>query len=246
MQEQMPSGVEMPIRAGGEPYGVEPAARLTDPRALQILSTEHWSLLATRSLSYNEAFTRASMFLTFLGASLVALGLISAGTGFTPQLALVAAVILATDLFIGLATLGRTLDAGQEEMACVAGMNRIRHAYLEMVPGLEPYFVTPFHDDGASVLAAYGAAPTGTRGNLVHGVTTTPALIGVVDAVIAGALASVVVLGFGASLEVGLAAGAVGFAIVFALGFRLGYVHAFRAQGRRIARFPAPPPPPSG
>jgi hypothetical protein len=244
MQEQMPSGVEMPISAGERPPGIEPAPGLADPRALQILSTEHWSLLATRSLSYNESFTRAAMFLTFLGASLVALGLISTGTGFTPQLALVAAVILATDLFIGLATLGRTLDASQEELACVAGMNRIRHAYREMVPGVEPYFVTPFHDDVASVLGAYGAAPTGSWSNLVHGVTTTPALVGVVDAVLAGALASVVVLGLGAPLELGLAAGAVGFASMFAVGFRLGYVSAFRAQARRLARFPAPPPPP--
>lgn len=42
-----------------------PAARLLDdPRVLQILTTEHWSLLSARSLAYNEAFTRAGMFLT--------------------------------------------------------------------------------------------------------------------------------------------------------------------------------------
>ena len=45
----------------------EPDATLADdPRVLQILSTEHWGLLTARSLAYNEAFTRASMFLTFL------------------------------------------------------------------------------------------------------------------------------------------------------------------------------------
>ncbi|HLO34645.1 MAG TPA: hypothetical protein VK194_01120, partial [Candidatus Deferrimicrobium sp.] len=35
--------------------GADPAD-LHDPRALQILSTEHWSLLATRSMSWNESF----------------------------------------------------------------------------------------------------------------------------------------------------------------------------------------------
>ena len=30
---------------------------------LQILTTEHWSLLSTRALSWNEAFSRATMFL---------------------------------------------------------------------------------------------------------------------------------------------------------------------------------------
>lgn len=156
MQEQLPSIAEIPITTGAGPAGLTGTSAIDDPRALQILSTEHWSLLASRSLSYNETFTRAAMFLTFLGASLVALGLVSGATGFTPQLALMAAVILATDLFIGLATLGRVIDASEEELACVAGMNRIRHAYREMVPGVEPYFVTPFHDDARSVLSAYG------------------------------------------------------------------------------------------
>jgi hypothetical protein len=29
---------------------------------LQILTTEHWSLLSTRALTWNEAFSRATMF----------------------------------------------------------------------------------------------------------------------------------------------------------------------------------------
>ncbi len=237
MPEQVP--VEMPgpqTRAGkaGEASGLD------DPRALQILSTEHWSLLATRSLSYNEAFTRAGMFLTFLGATLVALGLISPAMGPTPQLALVAAVILATDLFIGLATLGRILDAGQEEMDCVAGMNRIRHAYREMVPGVEPYFTTPFHDDPISVLSTYGVEPPGIVTNILHGLTTAPAMVGVVDAIVAGALAAVVALGLGASLEVGLVAAIAAFLVIFLVAFRLGFVTAVRSLSRRESRFPAP------
>ena len=56
-----------------------------DPRALTILTTEHWSLLSARSLVYNEAFSRAGMFLSFLAATLVALGLMSAAMGFSNQ-----------------------------------------------------------------------------------------------------------------------------------------------------------------
>jgi hypothetical protein len=240
MQEQMPAGAESPIHAGSPAGASTASVGIDDPRALQILSTEHWSLLATRSLAYNETFTRAAMFLTFLGASLVALGLISAATGFTSQLALVAAVILATDLFLGLATLGRILDAGQEEMATIVGMNRIRHAYREMVPAIEPYFSTPFHDDGPSVLSAYGVEPASMRRNIVHGLTTAAAMVGVVDAVVAGALVAVIALGLGTSLEGGLLAGFLGFAVMFAVGFWIGFVHSFRATRRRVARFPAP------
>lgn len=49
----------------------------TDSVRMQILATEHWSLLATRSMVWNEMFTRAGMFLTTLSASIVALALVA-------------------------------------------------------------------------------------------------------------------------------------------------------------------------
>ena len=240
MQEQMPVAAEAPIHSGTAGAAGGTSSALDDPRALQILSTEHWSLLASRSLSYNETFTRAGMFLTFLGASLVALGLISAAIGFTSQLALVAAVILATDLFIGFATLGRVLAAGTEELVCVAGMNRIRHAYREMVPGIEPYFSTPFHDDGASVLSTYGVAQRSMAADIGHGLTTAGAMVGVVDAVVAGARVAVIALGLGATLEVGLMIGVIGCLVVFAVGLRYAFQQAFQAMEGLDPRFPAP------
>ena len=71
-----------------------PVARLDDPRALQILSTEHWSLLSARSLAYNEAFTRGGMFLTFLSTSFVALALLAQAMSFGDGFLTVAAVVL--------------------------------------------------------------------------------------------------------------------------------------------------------
>ncbi|HEY4190726.1 MAG TPA: hypothetical protein VGM28_09910, partial [Candidatus Limnocylindrales bacterium] len=63
-------------------HDTQEAAALADPRALTILTTEHWSLLSGRSLVYNEAFSRAGMFLSFLAATLVALGLMAGAMGF--------------------------------------------------------------------------------------------------------------------------------------------------------------------
>jgi hypothetical protein len=242
MQEQMPA-TEIPLVPSGAVANGPDGSGLDDPRALQILATEHWSLLATRSLAYNETFARAGMFLTFLGASLVAVGLIAGATGFTPQLALVAAVVLATNFFVGLATLGRILDAGQEEMSCVAGMNRIRHAYREMVPGIEPYFSTPFHDDMQSVLSAYGLPDGATTPiqDLVHGLTTAPAMVGVVVAIVGGALVSTVAIGLGVGSDIAFVAGLAGFAVVFGLGFWYAWSTAIGAAATRSARFPAPP-----
>ena len=82
------------------------------------------------------------MFLALLSASLLVLGLIATATGFSDAFLVVAALILALDLFVGLATLGRIAGASNEDLRYLQGMNRLRHAYHEMVPGLEPYFIT--------------------------------------------------------------------------------------------------------
>src|SRR6476646_5520409 len=70
------------------------ATPLDDPRALQILSTEHWSLLATRSLSWNESFARAGLFLSVLSATAVALALVGQATGFNDHFTAFALVML--------------------------------------------------------------------------------------------------------------------------------------------------------
>jgi VIT1/CCC1 family predicted Fe2+/Mn2+ transporter len=60
----------------------QPAQQETRPKnpeassgRLQVLATEHWSLLATRSLTYMESFNRVSMFLSVLTGAVVALAL---------------------------------------------------------------------------------------------------------------------------------------------------------------------------
>ena len=75
-----PESRESSEATGSSPPG--PVTSLEDPRALQILSTEHWSLLSARSLAYNEAFTRGGMFLSFLSMSFVALALLAQGMSF--------------------------------------------------------------------------------------------------------------------------------------------------------------------
>jgi hypothetical protein len=103
--------------SGATDVPIDPA--LADPRALQILTTEHWSLLATRSLAYNEAFSRASMFLSFLSATLIVIGFLVSALGLTPTVGLLASILLGADLFIGLATLSRLVGASAEELECV-------------------------------------------------------------------------------------------------------------------------------
>ncbi len=169
------------------------AEPLDDPRALTILTTEHWSLLSARALVYNEAFTRGGMFLAFLSTTLVGLGLVWTGTGFSRAYLITAAVVLAIDLFVGLVSLARILTVTEEDARYVQGMNRLRHAYHEMVPGLDRYFVSPRHDDAASVFAVYGRPMTASRMGILHGFTTASGMIGVISAVVAGILAGIIV-----------------------------------------------------
>src|SRR5262245_56306167 len=111
---------------------------VTDAVRAQILATEHWSLLATRSMTWNEVFSRASMFITVLSAAVVALALVAQATAFGPGFRLFALFVLPVVLVVGVATLLRLGDANTDDFGLVLGMNRLRHAYLELAPELEP------------------------------------------------------------------------------------------------------------
>ena len=192
-------------------------APINDPRALQILTTEHWSLLTARSLVYNEAFARGGMFLAFLSATLVVLGLISTGTGFSDAFLLVTAVVLALDLFVGVATLGRITAASNDDIRYLQGMNRLRHAYHEITPGLEPYFITSGYDDIDSVLESYGPAEMSALSGVLHGLTTMPGMIGVICAAVGAGLCGVLALVVTHDAGLAAAAAIVGFVVIFGL-----------------------------
>lgn len=231
---------ERPIPSADEPPTAAGPPHLADPRALTILTTEHWSLLTARSLVYNEAFARAGMFLTFLTGTLVALGFVSQGSGYTREFLLLATVLLGFDLFIGLATLGRISSASAEEIRAMQGMNRLRHAYLEMVPTLEPYFSTSPHDDLQGILSVYGATPERPTfiGNFAHGMTTTPGMIGTITAAVGGAFAAALALLLGASPMIGIVAGLVSLAVLTAVIW-LAALRQFQSIERQLEiRFP--------
>jgi hypothetical protein len=198
--------------------GAALASPVDDPRALTILTTEHWSLLSARSLVYNEAFSRAGMFLSFLAATLVALGLMSGAMGFSTQFLGIVVLVLGLDLFIGLATMGRVSTATSEDIRFLQGMNRLRHAYHEAVPGLDPYFITGHHDDILGIFAGYGAdVQARTWRSVVHGFTTVVGMLGVINAALTGVVVgTLAILLLGSDAEA-IAIGVVAFLIVLAL-----------------------------
>lgn len=211
---------------------------------LQILTTEHWSLLASRSLAWNESFSRAGMFLSTLTGSIVALSLIGSVDGFHDAFYIVALVVLPVVLFVGLGTWLRMGATNYHDAVTVFGMNRIRGAYLEIAPELAPYFVMGVHDDPAGIGITM-AVPPGTH-PLVHLIAGTPSLVIVLNGVVAGgitALASIRLLDLGgtATLMGGLAAAA----LVIALQVNTARRNIRRGQRAIQPMFPTPPEPPT-
>ena len=177
-----PEPAPTPVAGAAAPDGSPTPVQIR----LQILSTEHWSLLASRGLAWNESFSRAGMFLSTLSGSIVALGLIGSVDGFHDAFFVAALVILPVDLFIGIGTWFRMGATNYHDAIAVAGMNRIRAAYLEIAPDLEPYFVMGVHDDAPGIGITM-AVPPGTP-PLAHLMAGTPSLVMVLNGVIAGGI----------------------------------------------------------
>ncbi len=195
-----------PLARGGS-ADTDDAARRS--QRIQILATEHWNLLATRSLSWSESFSRAGMFLTVLSGATVALALVAQATQFGEGFVLFALLILPVVLFVGGATFVRLVEVNNEDVHWVYGMNRLRHAYLDMEPDLEPYFVTGYDDSEGAIIRTYGSHATGSP--LAHALVTTPATIAFVNAMVAAVLGVVALMQWSMAMLPSVAIGAVVF-----------------------------------
>ena len=208
--------------------------------AMQVLTTEHWSLLATRSQGFNEAFARAGLFLTILTGSVVALALVAQASEFDERFTTFALVLMPVVLFIGLSTLVRLVQNNFEDVQWVIGMNRIRHAYLEREPELAPYFVTSPYDDETGVMTTLGATPWREQMRGTHAFVTTPGMLAVVNATLAGVIAAMAASVVGTGPGIAAAAGVLGFLICYAALHRytLKQIKLFRRWNQ--PRFPTP------
>jgi len=203
------------------------------PAALraQILATEHWSLLATRSMTWSEIFSRTGIFLTVLSATVVALSLVAQGTGLGQTFRVFALLVLPIALLIGLATYIRLVEADIEDVWLIVGMNRLRHAYHQLAPDLDPYFVTSQHDDEAGILQTYSFRPTL---GIIHVLSGSPVIVGTIDAVLSGVLAAVATQALCGAVTLQVA---IGLSVAVASGILLGAFGRQRlAQLRRDLR----------
>ena len=116
------------------------------------LSTEHWSLLGTRSMTWSEVMSRITIHLTVVSAFLVVLALTVQVTGFGTPFRVMAIGLATAALVMGSLTSVRVNLASREDADLVRAMNRVRHAYVDLVPELAPYL--PDMDDLEDELAS--------------------------------------------------------------------------------------------
>lgn len=216
-----------------------------DSEAIQILATEHWSLLATRALTYQESLGRVNMFLAVLSGAVIALALVAQADRFGPVFISIAIFMLTVVAVVGFFTVARLISLNRDDYHWVMAMNRVRNAYIQMHPELEPHFFTGTHDDLLGVMRTMGIEPGRGQvgGSVVHGLSTLPGMVSVIVAAVTGAIAGLVAAGFGAPPAVIVLVGIAGF--VLALVLLVAWQRSDIRHGSEFeSRFPTPSKPP--
>jgi len=210
---------------------------------LQILATEHWSLLATRSLTYTESLGRVNMFLAILSGAVIALALVAQADHFGSTFIAIAILTLLVVLFTGIATIARLIHLNRDDYRWVVGMNRLRHGYLELHPELEANFMTSPYDDLPGNLRTLGIDVNGGRGigSTLHVFQTLPGMLSVIVAAIVGAIGALVAVAFGfSSLGVVLAAAGAFLIAVLLMGLWGSRSFGGRRDSSLDPHFPSP------
>jgi hypothetical protein len=209
------------------------------PHALQILTTEHWSLLSARSLVYAEALSRTSIYVAALTGAVVALALVAQATDTGSAFVAFSLVLLPVVYFLGVVTIVRLSQVNAEDARWVQGMNRIRNAYVQLAPELEPYFVTSRYDDGPGVLQS--AMAMGRVPRRAQAFVAAPGVVAVVNSVVVGAAAGIAGVGLDLGLAGSLALGGAFFLVSIA-SFAAWSMRAIpKAAAQRDTLFPSPP-----
>jgi hypothetical protein len=220
----------------GEHDPLRERSGVPDSVRVQILATEHWSLLATRSMLWNEAFSRAGMFLTVLSASVVALALVAQASDFGRTFRLFALLMLPVVLLLGWATYMRLNETSEVDIRLVAGMNRLRHGYLELAPDLETYFTTDHFDDEAGIVQSMTMQdPVGSPGSgpimgivslLIGVASSTSLMVAILTAVVCGVFVGLIVDSLDGSTVLTVVAGLVA-TVLYAALTMLSHLRAF-------------------
>ena len=103
-------------------------------RAIQILTTEHFTLQGARANTVSETNGRIGIFLGTVSSTLIALAFVGQMSSLGMAFQVFTLILLTTLLFLGAATFGRVLESSIEDYFYLGGINRIHHFYAQVAP----------------------------------------------------------------------------------------------------------------
>jgi hypothetical protein len=159
----------------------EQAGRELSPQLVSILTTEHYNLQNGRASTIADASGRASLFISAVSMTLVALAFIGQASSFGKAFFVFSLILFPTLWFLGTVTFERTLQSAIEDILYARGMSRMRHLFLEHAPDLKPYFVLSTSDNPVATLGKLGMVANYWQISL-----GTPGTIAVITSVIGG------------------------------------------------------------
>ena len=216
---------------------------------VSIITTEHYNLQTGRSMTISETNGRASLFLSTVSSTLVALAFVGQIAHLGVAFFVFSLVLFPSLLFLGLVTFERVVQSSIEDTIYTRGINRLRHLYLEYAPQMEPYFILSRYDDNSGVMSDMGV-----RGSWWQTFLSMAGMIEVINSVLTGAFVGLllyaILLGTsGAFSQTSFAVlictvgGIIAFLISAALHQRYQYMQWLRAEKRLVVRFPSPATP---
>lgn len=212
-------------------------------RRVQMLSTEHWGLLAARSTAQNEVLARITIYLALVSAVLITTGLLGQASDFRGWFPAAALSLLAFLLLVGLLTQVRVFNVAEEDMMFVVAMNRLRTGYVDVDPALEDLFLEATTDDIRGMEITYSFLRR--RGSLSQVTGGSAFLISLVNACVLGVLGGGLAAALGADVVWAVLIGAmlgVAFAIMAVSagyrGFRTVWTRYIPRRPTRTDRHP--------
>ncbi len=164
------------------------------------MTTEHYNLQSGRSMTISEVNGRASLYLSTVSSTLVALAFVGQIAHLGTAFFVFSLVLFPSLLFLGLVTFERVLQSSIEDTIYARGINRIRHLYLEYAPQMQPYFILSTHDDGSGVISNMGV-----RGGWWQTLLTMAGMIMVINSIIVGAFVGLGLYAFFLGIATGFA-----------------------------------------
>ncbi|HEX6527393.1 MAG TPA: hypothetical protein VF070_46380 [Streptosporangiaceae bacterium] len=204
--------------ASADPHGGQPGDDTAGQSAfMTALVTEHFALQSAASTTVSEAAGRATLYMSALSSSLVAMGFAAQSPHrFAPF----AATVIPAVFLLGLFTIARLVDTGVQNVAFLAGIARIRSHYRRLSPAAAGLFA-PWGRSSQNNSDQALAALSRSRG-LLTGLGTTAAMVAAINGIVGGigvALAVMWAVGAGpAAIAAAVACGAA-FGAAFFGGF---------------------------